>query len=92
MVSWLFDLLEGIYLQDPAISNLKGYEPYEEGLTSNVFIKPYDSDSPLVGEVWPGDPVIPDFTNPNSSLWWTNQASRFYKEIPYDGIWIVRSL
>ena len=58
-------------------------------MASNVFIKYYQSSETLIGEVWPGQTAFPDFTNPNTSLWWTNLASRFHDLIPFDGIWIV---
>ena len=74
---------------DPAISNDKdGYGPYESGLEADIFIKYEDSDEPLVGVVWPGTTVFPDFTNPNATKWWTQCAADFRKSIPYDGIWI----
>lgn len=73
---------------DPAISNKPGYYPYESGLQQNVFIKPLNESKPLIGVVWPGTTVFPDFTNPNASTWWLEQAKNFYDQIPYDGIWI----
>ncbi len=73
---------------DPAISNTQGYWPYETGLVNDVFIKPIDSDQPLVGVVWPGATVFPDFTHPNSTKWWTECARRFHQLIPFDGLWI----
>ena len=73
---------------DSAISNTNGYVPYESGLEADIFIKYEDSDEPLVGSVWPGDTVFPDFTNPNTTIWWTKCAADFYKLIPYDGLWI----
>jgi len=39
---------------DPAIAVRQGYEPYEAGLVSDVFIKEADSEKPIQGVVWPG--------------------------------------
>ena len=74
---------------DPAISNTNGYYPYDSGLTSDVFIKESDSNEPVVGMVWPGTTVFPDFSNPSAWTWWADLAKRFHDVIPFDGIWIV---
>ena len=74
-----------INIIDPAISNRDGYKPYETGLKSDVFIKSVDRDEPIKGVVWPGSTVFPDFTKPNTSLWWTQMATEFHQKIPYDG-------
>lgn len=66
-----------------------GYTPYDEGIENDVFIKYFDSNTPLIGVVWPGNTTFPDFTNPNATKWWTTQAARFQNVIPFDGIWIV---
>lgn len=77
-----------INIIDPAISNTVGYYPYDSGLKSDIFIKYSNKNEPLVGSVWPGTTVFPDFTNPNTTLWWTEQAIRFHNQIPFDGMWI----
>lgn len=77
-----------INIIDPAISATPGYYPYESGLTNNVFIRPANSSEPLVGVVWPGATVFPDFTHPNTTKWWTDQAARFHQVIAFDGLWI----
>ncbi len=40
-------------------------------------------------KVWPGPTAFPDFTNPNTTEWWTNMATTFHEIIPFDGMWIV---
>ena len=77
-----------INIIDPAISVKPGYEPYDTGLLNNVFIKEYNSDKPITGLVWPGPTVFPDFTNPNTTVWWAEMAAGFHEKIPFDGIWI----
>jgi lysosomal alpha-glucosidase len=73
---------------DPAISNTAGYYPYENGVENNVFIRHSDNNEFLVGKVWPGSTVFPDFTNPNTTKWWTDLAMKFHDQVKYDGIWI----
>lgn len=38
---------------------------------------------------YPGESVFPDFSNPASILWWTQQLTQFYKLLEFDGVWIV---
>jgi lysosomal alpha-glucosidase len=43
-----------INIIDPAISDTPGYQPYDDGIANNVFIKGFNSSSPIIGKVWPG--------------------------------------
>lgn len=36
-----------------------------------------------------GESVFPDFTNPDSIAWWTQQVTEFHKGLEFDGVWIV---
>uniref|UniRef100_UPI00358F0BC8 sucrase-isomaltase, intestinal-like n=1 Tax=Myxine glutinosa TaxID=7769 RepID=UPI00358F0BC8 len=81
-----------ILILDPAISinkrrNGTPYQTYEKGTTIGVWVNTSDG-QPLVGEVWPGDAVFPDFTNPSCVSWWSNECEDFYKKVQYDGFWI----
>ncbi len=40
-------------------------------------------------KVWPGATAFPDFTNPDSIVWWTNMAAAYHDIVPFDGMWIV---
>ncbi|OXB62287.1 hypothetical protein ASZ78_012335 [Callipepla squamata] len=78
---------------DPAISTqplLDGsqYGSYVRGENSKVWINETDGVSTLVGEVWPGEAVFPDFTNPDCTRWWVEECRLFHNIVPYDGIWI----
>ncbi|XP_048201809.1 sucrase-isomaltase, intestinal [Perognathus longimembris pacificus] len=82
-----------IIILDPAISinkrtNGSPYESYDRGNEKNVWVTESDGKTPLIGEVWPGLTVYPDFTNPNCIDWWVNECDIFYKQVKYDGIWI----
>ncbi|XP_077980370.1 lysosomal alpha-glucosidase-like [Glandiceps talaboti] len=78
-----------VTMLDPAISSSqpKGtYQPFDDGMSKDIFIK-NASGSLLVAKVWPGETAFPDFTNPNTSLWWAEQIATLHKKIPFDGLW-----
>ncbi|XP_051499825.1 maltase-glucoamylase-like isoform X2 [Apus apus] len=81
-----------VIILDAAISTqaLVGgpYETYERGQRRGVWVNESDGVTPLIGEVWPGQTVFPDFTNPEGSDWWVQECQRFHQQVPYDGIWI----
>ncbi|NXI43474.1 SUIS protein, partial [Galbula dea] len=64
------------------------YESYVRGQSKKVWVTESDGETPLLGEVWPGETVFPDFTNPECSSWWVEECKTFYKVVPYDGLWI----
>uniref|UniRef100_H2YDF9 alpha-glucosidase n=1 Tax=Ciona savignyi TaxID=51511 RepID=H2YDF9_CIOSA len=40
-------------------------------------------------QVWPpGKCAFPDYTNPDTETWWTDQCMDFHKTINFDGLWI----
>ncbi|KAM9316521.1 sucrase-isomaltase, intestinal [Gastrophryne carolinensis] len=81
-----------IIILDPAIANtplLNGpYEAYERGQKLGVWVNESDGTTPLVGEVWPGLTVFPDYTNDVCTQWWVDECVKFYQQVEYDGIWI----
>ncbi|CAD7690944.1 unnamed protein product [Nyctereutes procyonoides] len=82
-----------VIILDPAISidklaNGAAYETYDRGNAKNVWVNDSDGTTAIIGEVWPGLTVFPDFTNPNCIDWWANECSIFYQEVKYDGLWI----
>ncbi|KAJ1363754.1 hypothetical protein KIN20_023685 [Parelaphostrongylus tenuis] len=45
----------------------------------------------MLGVVWPDrHTAFPDFLDPtgNTAKWWVEEFVRFWKQVPYDGIWI----
>lgn len=75
---------------DPGISSSYPsgqYPPYDEGAEMDVFIKD-SSGKNLIGRVWPGETVWPDFSHPNATAYWTNQLQKFHDTVPFDGLWI----
>lgn len=66
------------------------YTPYDEGIRRNVFIKDANNDKPFIGKVWNlVSTTWPDFTNPNTTLYYAEMMDSMHKEFEYDGAWIV---
>ncbi|KFR15019.1 Maltase-glucoamylase, intestinal [Opisthocomus hoazin] len=82
-----------IIILDPAIStqNLADGSPYGSyvrGQDKKVWVNESDGVTALIGEVWPGETVFPDFTSTECTSWWVEECKLFYDVVPYDGIWI----
>ncbi|XP_036997134.2 sucrase-isomaltase, intestinal [Artibeus jamaicensis] len=82
-----------VIILDPGISisnraNGAQYDTYERGKAQNVWVNESDGITAIVGEVWPGLSVYPDFTNPSCIEWWANECTVFHQEVDYDGLWI----
>eukprot|EP00112_Aurelia_sp_Birch-Aquarium-sp1_P012332 Seg2594.1 transcript_id=Seg2594.1/GoldUCD/mRNA.D3Y31 product="Lysosomal alpha-glucosidase" protein_id=Seg2594.1/GoldUCD/D3Y31 len=77
-----------VMIIDPGISNqFPNYETYNRGLALDTYVK--DSNGkPLVGKVWPGLTVYPDFFHPNAQKYWTEEISKFHQLFAFDGLWI----
>ena len=78
-----------IPITDPGIPNTDpSYAPYTEGIKVGAFVMQPDSDDPLVGKVWPGYTVFPDFFNPKTIQYWQEQLQQFHNKVNIDGLWI----
>uniref|UniRef100_A0A8C0HDR0 Maltase n=1 Tax=Chelonoidis abingdonii TaxID=106734 RepID=A0A8C0HDR0_CHEAB len=82
-----------IIILDPAIANSPRlnnapYLSYDRGMQKKVWVNESDGLTELIGEVWPGLTVFPDYTNPECTNWWTEECELFYDQVKYDGIWI----
>ncbi|XP_068943501.1 maltase-glucoamylase [Petaurus breviceps papuanus] len=78
-----------VIIVDPAIAiDSLNYGPYIRGSDMKIWVNASDGVTPLIGEVWPGKTVFPDYTNPKCAQWWAEEFRRFYEEIKFDGIWI----
>ena len=76
---------EIVVMCDPGIKIEEGYEPYEDGVEKDVFIK-YPDGEYYSGEVWPGWCHFPDFTNPKAREWWGDQL-KAYTDLGIKGFW-----
>jgi alpha-glucosidase len=47
------------------------YPAYDSGHKLDLFIKIKDGEE-LIGKVWPGDAVYPDFFHNETAGWWSN--------------------
>ncbi|KAM7413361.1 hypothetical protein PAMA_020650 [Pampus argenteus] len=82
-----------ILILDPAVATNKRvgdapYESYDRGTEKNAWVTESDGKTPLLGEVWPGETVFPDYTSQNCIDWWVDEYERFYREIKHDALWI----
>ena len=57
------------------------------GKQLDCFIKSNYTKKNLVINVWPGDTLIPDFFNPNTTFLWQYGLKNYRDEVNYDGIW-----
>ena len=64
---------------------LKGYAPYDEGVTGNYFVKNPDG-SIYEGGVWPGNCAFPDFSKPATREWWGGLYKSLL-DVGVAGIW-----
>uniref|UniRef100_A0AAX7UXJ2 alpha-glucosidase n=1 Tax=Astatotilapia calliptera TaxID=8154 RepID=A0AAX7UXJ2_ASTCA len=82
-----------ILILDPAIATSKRvgdalYESYDRGTAKNAWVTESDGVTPLIGEVWPGEAVFPDYTSQACIDWWVDEYERFYREVKHDALWI----
>ncbi|XP_033970453.1 maltase-glucoamylase, intestinal [Trematomus bernacchii] len=82
-----------ILILDPAVATSKRvggapYEAFDRGTAQKAWITDSDGETPLLGEVWPGETVFPDYTSQNCMDWWVDEYERFSREIKHDALWI----
>ncbi|KYQ89141.1 alpha-glucosidase [Tieghemostelium lacteum] len=94
LMAELISLLHGnnqhyIMIVDPGIYNQDDqYQTYQDLMASGAYIRQSDGQTPLVGKVWPGYTLFPDFLHPNAQSFWTQQFRGWYKQVEFDGVWI----
>ncbi|HLR37961.1 MAG TPA: glycoside hydrolase family 31 protein [Chitinophagaceae bacterium] len=63
------DGFKTVAIIDPGIKVDEDYWVYKQGVENDYFCKRADG-ARLNGDVWPGQCVFPDFTNPKVRTWW----------------------
>ena len=58
------------------------------GNNLNIFIKSNYTKQNLIGKVWPGKTVFPDFFNPKVDKFWKKGLNDYNKLVNFDGIWL----
>jgi alpha-glucosidase len=74
-----------VYMIDPGVKAQPGYPVYDSGSAADVWVHDA-SGKPLVGSVWPGPCVFPDFTRPETRFWWAANY-RAFMATGIDGVW-----
>jgi len=81
-----------ILKQDPCISTGEPagtYPPFDVGNAMDIWVKKADG-TPVVGEVWPDDPVyFPDYSKNSTREWWIRFITEFHDVLEFDALWIV---
>ncbi|KAF1994986.1 glycoside hydrolase family 31 protein [Amniculicola lignicola CBS 123094] len=79
-----------VLILDPGIHAVTGNKPYDAGKEAGVFFKNADG-TDYLGVQWPGVVAWPDWLNPATQDWWTDQFLNYYdpeEGIDIDGIWV----
>ncbi|XP_022103495.1 lysosomal alpha-glucosidase-like [Acanthaster planci] len=91
MVKYLHSIgMHYIPIIDAGISSTQPagtYPPYDTGIAQDVFVK-NSSGKPIVGKVFPGATVFPDFFNETTKSWWLDQIRNFHLNLSFDGMWM----
>ncbi|KAF3936925.1 Alpha-glucosidase [Dactylella cylindrospora] len=83
---WIPIVDAAIYIPNPSNESEK-YPSYDRGHELDVFLKNPDG-SEYIGAVWPGYTVFPDWSAPNIQEWWDTEYILWYKDVPFDGLWL----
>jgi len=83
-----------IYVPNPQ-NQSDAYPIFNRGNETNSFMLNPD-ESLYIGSVWPGYTVFPDWigavlNGTGAFEWWTDEMTRWYQNVSFDGIWIDMS-
>jgi len=73
------------WMIDPGVKKEKGYFVYDSGEQQDIWVQ-NNKGEPYVGNVWPGECVFPDFTQPKANTWWAS-LYKDYMAQGVDGVW-----
>lgn len=77
-----------IPILDHGIAVAEGYHAYDQLIEKDAYVRWPGEDRPLVGEVWPGPSIYPDFLYRPCWEWWESLCVDFKNQLDYDGLWI----
>lgn len=80
------DGFKTIVIIDPGIKIDDNYDIYKQGLEKDFFCKRADGPY-MIGKVWPGECVFPDYTNPEVRDWWKDLFKELVADIGVKGVW-----
>mmetsp|Transcript_38321 Transcript_38321/g.75440 ORF Transcript_38321/g.75440 Transcript_38321/m.75440 type:complete len:998 (-) Transcript_38321:211-3204(-) len=72
---------------DPGVYIEPGYAAYDKGVEMEVFVRDPQGVNFTIGKVWPGLVHYPDWTHPNTSVYWTQFVTQFHQDLGMDGLW-----
>lgn len=75
-----------VVMIDPGIKEDPQYDVYAEGMIKDHFVKTADG-AVAKAPVWPGFCAFPDFTRPETRLWWGGLHRDLYNTIGISGFW-----
>lgn len=75
-----------VSIVDPGIKIDDSYEAYQRLKASGGYLKNSDG-SDFIAKVWPGDCLLPDFTDPKTKTLWADLEAQWLTKYPFDGIW-----
>lgn len=78
--------LRTVAIADPGIKVDPGWNVYDSGLASDVFIRNLDG-TVFVGSVWAGPSSFPDFSLTSARAWWAGEIAGLVAR-GVDGIWL----
>lgn len=82
------DGLHFVPIIDPGIMVYSNYPAYDDGMKKDLFVRDLTGESPYLAQVWPGPVYFPDFLNPATQSYWTEQIRGFWEGVNVDGLWI----
>ena len=74
-----------VTILDPGVKEDQNYFMYREGIEQEFFCTDSQG-NPLIGVVWPGRALFPDFTNPAVRHWWSGK-NQILLDAGVAGIW-----
>ncbi|HEY0947500.1 MAG TPA: TIM-barrel domain-containing protein [Opitutaceae bacterium] len=76
---------KSVWMIDPGVKVDPGYAVFESGTKDDVWVKTSEGRT-FQGKVWPGWCVFPDFTRPETQVWWASLYRDFMAQ-GVDGVW-----